>query len=340
MNISRFKIYILNIRLILLTVSLTLHPFAVSAFEPFTQEDVEKLGIKLQEIYQAEGGKRSKDEIWAGLKKELLEAKAEAERPGLNFQPHKLNYFILNTLPPDEAAQVKFQISAKYRVFEGSLGIFKRNYFPLYFAYTQKSFWDIGRYSSPFEESNYNPEVFLDYRIDADITNNVKLRNFMISPYEHESNGLDGVKSRSWNRSYIACSLGFGTTTKSAPKSDRASMYFKLWNAYSYSDQDNYLKALGKDERFLDYAGRGEVGFSIRELPIISSIKWFENNHIDFKTRIFREWDKGSYEIGYHQNIPSTNFSLYAQYWDGYGESLLRFDERDSKLKAGLSFFY
>mgnify|MGYP001566618426 CR=1 FL=1 len=311
-------------------------PVNVGAVGQFTAEELEKLEAKIHKISDQEDAKREKEEIWAEMKKKLL----FGDEKGLYFQPHKLNYFILNGLPGDPEAQVKFQISAKYKVFEGNLKVFKRNYLPLYMAYTQKSFWNIGKPSAPFEENNYNPEMFLDYPIKG---SGIYLDHVVIGG-EHESNGRDGAESRSWNRVYLQFSFGIeagdGIEKKGVLRKEKYAAYLKLWEAYGEEDQDDYLKSIGRSEGFLDYAGRGEVGFSIRELPVLSRVSWLKNNQLDFRTRIFRDWDKGSMEIGYHQNIPTTNFFLYLQYWDGYGESLQRFSERDTKWKGGLSFFF
>jgi len=317
---------------------------AALAFEPFTGKETELIQKKIDDAYQEAEGKETKEEIWNDWKKEMVESEPRKKRLSLDFSPHKLNYFIINWPEATEDFQVKFQISAKYQVFEGNLNIFRRNYFPLYFAYSQKSFWDVGKYSMPFEENNYNPEAFFDYRLDYDILDRFKLRDVIVSPYEHESNGLDGVQSRSWNRYYVTFLFGLEPLERlkytNALIKDKFSLYIKLWNAYSYSDQDDYLKATGRDGKFLDYAGRGEAGISIRELPILSSVKWLKNNQLDVKTRILRDWGKESYEVGYSQNIPSTNFFLYIQYWHGYNESLLRFAEHEKRMKAGPSFFF
>ncbi len=336
----RIFVYPFNITLLVLTASLILHPVSASAVGQFTTEELEKLDATIQKVYEKEGGERGKEKIWEEMKGQLLESTAEAERRGLNFRPHKLNYFIANGLPGDPEAKVKFQISAKYQVFEGNFKVFTRNYFPLYMAYTQKSFWNVGIPSAPFEENNYNPEVFLDYHVKG---SGIYLDHVVIGG-EHESNGRDGVESRSWNRLYLQFSFGIdaehGLEKKGVLRKEKYSAYLKLWQAYGYEDQDDYLKSIGRNETFLDYAGRGEVGFSIREIPIISYFRLLRNNQLDFRTRIFRDWDKGSSEIGFHQNIPYTNFFMYVQYWDGYGESLQRFSEHDTKWKGGLSFFF
>ena len=258
-------------------------------------------------------------------------SETEEAKPGLVFEPHKLNYFVLNSVPPNENAQVKFQISSRFQVTEW------RDY-RLYFAYTQKSFWNIGKTSMPFEESNYNPELFISRPMDRPIHRNLKLHDLTFGLFEHESNGLSGIDSRSWNRSYVASSFGLESQktleeTKPLIK-HRFLMSIKLWIAYNKSSQEKYLESIGRgNEAFLDYAGWGEVRASLRDI-------FLPKNQVDFKTRIVPSWSHGSYEIGYHQNISTTNFFIYAQYWYGYGESLRRFAELDRRFKIGLSFFH
>jgi outer membrane phospholipase A len=94
---------------------------------------------------------------------------------------HKVNYFSVDHWPGDNDAQVKFQISMKFRVLKPNLYVFKYNLFPAYVAYTQKSLWNVGQESMPFEESNYNPEFFLDYPVNTAIIGRIKLRNIVIS---------------------------------------------------------------------------------------------------------------------------------------------------------------
>ena len=258
-----------------------------------------------------------------------------------SFSLYKLNYFALNKWISDDKAQIKFQFSAKYRVLKGDLNIFKHNYFPLYFAYTQKSFWNIGQPSAPFEESNYNPELFLDYPVDFQVYKNVRLRHIIVSPFEHESNGQSGDKSRSWNRQYIALTFGLETEEPleriNSYIRDKIALQLKLWHAYDYDEQEDYLRSLNSDDHFLDYMGCGELGLSIRN--IFGSGSW-GNNQLDIKTRIFRDHDKDSYEFDFQQRIPESNFSVFLQYYYGYGESLLRFDRFDRRFFAGIAFSY
>jgi phospholipase A1 len=254
---------------------------------------------------------------------------------------HKVNYFALNHWPGNKNAQLKFQISMKFRVLQPNLYVLKYNLFPAYAAYTQKSLWNVGQQSGPFEESNYNPDFFLDYPVNAVIIGRFKLRNIVISPIEHESNGLAGAQSRSWNRQYVLVKVGLESREKleitNSFLSDKALLYVKLWNASGYAEEDAYLQSVGSNDAFLDYMGHGEIGLSIRNFLWGGSLR---DHQLDIKTPIFRDMRKHSYEFQLRQQLPNMNFALYLLYWYGYGETLLRFDQFGHRGFVGLSFSY
>jgi len=229
----------------------------------------------------------------------------------------------------------------KFRILEPNLYVFKYNVFPAYFAYTQKSLWNEGKQSMPFEETNYNPELFLDYPVNAAIFGRFKLRNIVIGPMEHESNGLAGSQSRSWNRQYVMIKLGLEAKEKlevtNSFLSDKALMYVKLWHASSYSGQDDYLHSVGSNSKFLDYMGQGELGVSVRNFLWGGSLG---DHQLDIRTPIFHDNNKNSFVFELRQRLPDLNFALYLQYWYGYGETLMRFDQFGRRGFAGLSFSY
>ncbi|MFA6434998.1 MAG: phospholipase A [Elusimicrobiales bacterium] len=262
----------------------------------------------------------------------------KADRP---VSAHKVNYFSINHWPANSLAQIKFQISMKFRVLEPNLYVLKYDFFPAYIGYTQKSLWNEGQRSRPFEESDYNPEFFLDYPAGFLSIGRVKLRGIVICPFEHESDGLAGVRSRSWNRQYLMIKFGVESGEKleiaNSFLADKASFYLKLWRASGYSGQDEYLKSIGSKNKFLDYMGRGEAGISVRNFLWGGSLK---NHQLDIKTPLFRSSRKNSYMFEFRQQLPSMNFALYLQYWYGYGETLLRFDQFGRRGFAGLSFSY
>jgi phospholipase A1/A2 len=253
---------------------------------------------------------------------------------------HKVNYFSLNNWPGNNDAQVKFQISMKFQVLQPNLYVFKNNLFPAYLAYTQKSLWNLGEHPY-FQETNYNPEFFLDYPVNAVIIGRFILRNIIISPFEHESDGLAGVGARTWNRQYVLIKFGLESKEKleetNSFLSDKALLYIRLWYASGYSEENTYLQSIGNNDKFLDYMGQGEVGVSVRNFLWGGRLR---DNQLDIKTPIFLDKHKDSYEFEFRQQIPDTNFALYLQYWYGYGETLMRFNQFGHRGFVGLSFSY
>ena len=267
-----------------------------------------------------------------------VEFKKKTDRP---VSAHKMNYFSVNRWPGNEQAQLKYQISMKFRVLEPDRYARTYSVFPAYFAYTQKSLWNISQQSGPMEESNYNPEFFLEYPVNAEVWGRLKLRTVVISPLEHESNGLAGVQSRNWNRQYVLVRFGLEAKEKlnvtDSFLSDKALVYVKLWKASGYNDQNVYLRSAGKTDTFLDYMGRGELGISVRNFLWGGSL---EDHQLDMKTPLFRDSRKNSFEFEFRQQLPDTNFALYLQYWYGYGETLGRFDQFGRRGFVGLAFSY
>ena len=229
----------------------------------------------------------------------------------------------------------------KVHVLEPNLYFLKYDIFPAYVSYSQKSLWNIGQKSQPFEESNYNPEFFLNYSVHYTILNRFILQSIVISPFEHESNGLAGIQSRSWNRQYILLRFALESKEKleitNSFLPDKALLYVKLWYASSYYEQNDYLQSIGSTNKFLDYMGYGEIGISFRNFLWGGSLK---DHQVDIKTLIVQNINNISCGFEFRQQLPDMNFALYMQYWYGYGETLLRFDQFGHRGFVGLSFSY
>lgn len=282
-----------------------------------------------------------KDENAALLSPQKSESTGECKNtaclPASAFSTHKVNYLAFYRSPLADKAQIKFQFSAKYKVLNEDVDLWGAT-IAGYLAYTQKSFWSIGEPSRPFEESNYNPEAFLSIAPGLDFRR-FTLHEIRLSPFEHESNGRDGAESRSWDRRYIEIRAGYGPDMPypkvDAFTRDRIELDLKLWHAFGYYEQDDHLRAQGIAGDFLDYAGKGELRVKIRNL-----MPWSWDNQIDLTTRVFRRSSKNNYQVEFQQNFPNLNFSLYAQYWGGYDESLLRFERIERRFYLGFSFCY
>ena len=112
-----------------------------------------------------------------------------------SFGIYKDTYFVtgvpLNQQITRNTADAVFQLSIRQRLTKSILPF---NSF-LYLTYTQKSFWDIYRESSPFRDNNYNPGIGIGkYIIEKN-----RLRGGLLVAFEHESNGREDKESRSWN---------------------------------------------------------------------------------------------------------------------------------------------
>ena len=92
--------------------------------------------------------------------------------------------------------EAKFQISVKKNILTN---FFKMNE-TINFGYTQTSWWQLYKDSSPFRETNYQPEIFVTLPYGK--RDKTVLKGFKFG-FLHESNGQPKGDSRSWNRIYL-----------------------------------------------------------------------------------------------------------------------------------------
>ena len=90
----------------------------------------------------------------------------------LGLTPHKVNYLLpyghssanyKSYVPTDEYRNVEAELQVSLKLYIGTnlLG-FDESY---YLAYSHVAFWQIHAKSSPFRETNYTPEAFVDFPI-------------------------------------------------------------------------------------------------------------------------------------------------------------------------------
>ena len=117
--------------------------------------------------------------------------------------------------------EVTFQISFKVRLWRDILG----KDLNLWFGYTQRSFWQLYNFndSSPFRETNYEPELLLTLSTRFSILG-LKGRFFQLGA-NHQSNGQSEPLSRSWNR--IVANMGLERGDLSTPPR-RAGTAFRI----------------------------------------------------------------------------------------------------------------
>lgn len=225
--------------------------------------------------------------------------------PRLSF--HKSMYVLPFSYSPDfpgDDTEVVFQISLKQQLF-------KRR---LFFAYTQRSFWQLydGKDSRPFRETNYNPELFLRWKQLGGTRWGVDVGA------DHESNGKPLPDSRSWNRLFVG---GFN-------ESGNHLAYFKLWWRLPEQAREAPDDPKGDDnpdiERFYGY---GELTLQR---------KFFADQHMaSLMLRANPATGRGAVNLVY--SAPFGNYAFWNLYlWQGYGESLADYDREVTRLGVGL----
>ena len=223
------------------------------------------------------------------------------------FGLYKDNYFIFGTSvgqrPTRENSNVKFQISFSQRLTNSVL---PWNTY-LFLFYTQKVFWNVLENSMPMTDLNFNPGIGLAKPLF------VKNRFIgkLILLLEHESNGRDGIQSRSWNK----VSLGGNIILD-----PRLVVHAKFWIPIvdGMNNQD-----------ILDYSGIYQVGTSITPLPR------FNMSVTLFKRRGWRLNYNTILELSY-RIFKRDNQYLFLQYYNGYGEGLLDYKQFHSQVRVGI----
>lgn len=226
------------------------------------------------------------------------------------YQP---SYFVVGTR---ERTSARFQLSAKYRLFtppSDRPARFSENF---YLGYTQTSLWDLESDSRPFVDTTFNPSIFwLSDNIWE--SGNRNWRVGMNTGLEHASNGKDGDDSRSINDAYIQPSLNYrfdsGSTLSFAPKI----------KAYVSKGDEN--------EDYADYAGY--VDWNLRweqdNGPVVSAM-YRQGDQRRRTTQLDVAWPLRSWF--------DLNGYVHLQYFNGYGETLLGYNERHkSQFRIGLS---
>ncbi len=209
-----------------------------------------------------------------------------------------------------DAVEAQFQISIKSPLVAGLFN----DTMDIYAAYTNHSFWQVynNDISAPFRETNHEPEMWVQFNTNWELFG-VKntLNSFGVN---HQSNGQSGELSRSWNRLFGTFVFEYGDLGLTVTP------WYRL--PESASDDDN--------PDITHYLGHYEIG---------AVYKW-EKNTFSLMTR-------NTFESDYHRGTVQASWSFplwgwpylrgYVQYFNGYGESLIDYDQHVNRLGVGLS---
>jgi phospholipase A1 len=245
------------------------------------------------------------------------------------LKPHKVNFLLpysyrkgeyKSYVDTDEYINKEAQMQVSLKLYLGTslLGL-NESY---YIAYTHTAFWQIYADSSPFRETNYNPEGFVVFPVlNKDSVFNMKSIKLGLA---HISNGQGnnddvvyssdevdpGNRSRSLN--YIYSEFAF--------QHDTLLTELTLMSDFpGSSDTDN--------PDIMNYRGYTSV-----------KLNYFTGKHM------FTLMGRGNIATGYGAVESTYSYPLiddayfYVKVFSGYGESLIDYDNSISKYSIGFSF--
>lgn len=250
---------------------------------------------------------------------ERIALEKEVQKKAFVVSLHRPNYFLGATynespnrelyedvgMDPPKHYEAKFQLSVRLLAWPD---LFKGKA-DLYAAYTQQSLWQIYSYSSPFRETNFEPELFLSFYTNFDV---LGLSNrLFIFGINHQSNGMGPDLSRSWNRIYTEFIAGRGNFITGLK------IWYRIPEDAEEDDNPDIEKYLGHGQIFGAYKYRKNVfSFLVR-----NNLKSDEN--------------RGSLELGWSYPI-IRSFRFYMQYFNGYGESLVDYNIKTNRIGIGM----
>ncbi|WP_018606497.1 phospholipase A [Uliginosibacterium gangwonense] len=258
----------------------------------------------------------------------VLTQRLAAERDAFNnryvIAPYRLNYLLLGSYAerrPSNAvfstsdgtdtraqkSESKFQISLKFPLWLdafGGAGDFLG-------GYTQRSFWQMYNRSasSPFRETNYEPELWFSHVVNQPFLGwNLSSLTLGVN---HQSNGRGSTSSRSWNRVIGSVAMEHGGV---------AVVLRPWWRIPEKGESDD-------NPDITDYMGHfdltllAHVGEHTFDLMLRDNLR-LNHNH-------------GAMQLGW--SFPFTQkLKVYAQWFYGYGESLIDYKLRQNTLGVGI----
>jgi phospholipase A1 len=208
-----------------------------------------------------------------------------------------------------QPVEAKFQISLKARLLSDVLG----SDTDLWMAYTQSSRWQVydGATSRPFRETNYEPELMLAIRTPYELLGwQGRVATLALT---HQSNGRSQLLSRSWNRVIADFGLERGAWTINLRP---------WWRLPEAEAADN-------NPGIVDFVGRGEVllshtrGGDVYTLQLRHSLRGGSRS-------------RGSAQLEWATPL-AGQLHAYVQLFSGYGDSLIDYNFRQTRLGLGFS---
>lgn len=250
----------------------------------------------------------------------------EAKQGAFLFRPHRPNFFLPlkyttspnnspfkgDLLQPDlglDSIETELQLSFKVKAKEA---VFGQDNVDLWFGYTVTSFWQAYNkgISSPFRETNYEPEAMLVFRTNYTLAG--FRGRFVNLGLVHQSNGRSQPLSRSWNRVYAQFGLERGNLAVLIRP------WYRIPEKVEDDDNPDIENYMGYGDLQLVYSkGRNAYSLLLRD-----NLK-----HSDNHGAMQFSWSFPLY----------GRLKGYVKYFNGYGESLIDYNYRQQTLGVGVS---
>jgi phospholipase A1 len=190
----------------------------------------------------------------------------------------------------------------------------------LWFAYTQRSLWQVWdrEDSSPFRSTDYEPEVIYVVPIREEsgaLPGGWQWRMLQLG-FAHHSNGQSEPLSRSWNRGYVGVAL------------ERGEVGLQLRANYRLGE-----RGIDDNPDLPHYVGRAEV--RANWFPGLATV-W-----LTWRTN-FNSLNTGALQLDWTYPVSTDQpegLRWYVQVFTGYGETLLDYNHRQTRVGVGLTLF-
>ncbi len=217
-----------------------------------------------------------------------------------------------------DSNEAQYQLSIKVPLYSNFLNTDA----DLFTAYTQNAFWQVYNtdHSSPFRETNYMPELFLEWQPNKKFGDS-KLLISRLSLI-HQSNGRDVGQSRSWNRTELFFLFN----------NDNIYYGLHMWDRWDEKPKDtsNPLATTGDDNMGLEsYIGKQRYFVKYKSNNFNAEIS-HQNNILNY------DINRGNTKLDITLPSLNSNLDFFIRYFDGYGESLIDYDVKIKRVSFGI----
>lgn len=203
--------------------------------------------------------------------------------------------------------EVNFQISLKVPLWRD----FINPNSTLYMAYTQLSFWQAYNNSPFFRETNYQPELFVENKLNIPLFSNWQFK-FLNVGVAHQSNGRGGDLERSWNRVYANGIFA----------NENWLVSIMPWYALHDASMEDHNRDIG------NYLGYG------RELVTYK----YGNQEFSLQLQNVLESNFSRGAVKANWSFPlNKHLKGYVQWFSGYGQSLIEYNHYTNSAGIGIA---